>query len=350
MDLMAGMGWNKATDFLLTAWKEPFYGWYDDPGATPRFALFLVAVVAPVGLGAAAGLRRVPRVMAPLLAFAVLSVGAIVGFGISKARYVYPSQWILLLLWAWGALCAAALGLRTLGPRLPAAAAGGAAVLAAAGGVALQADALGPFLAEPRVTPLALELGFGAVLLAILAVGLFDVFARRGRLGLAAGLAVLALAGPIVTGSLQRKIRIQTKSYYGNYSAVVASRWLAANLAPGERALTQHASQIRFLGELPRDRVASYSGMDAADLPALRAEMRQRGLTHALYTWRKPVQTPSDAYYYRRLRSDLAELFKDGGPVEGFAHVATLPLPDALERDPVQVYRLLPPGPGSSGR
>ena len=37
----------------------------------------------------------------------------------------------------------------------------------------------------------------------------------------------------------------------------------------------------------------------------------------------------------------LAEEFRSGGEVPGFRHVATIPLPEILNRPPVQIYRVI---------
>ncbi|HEX2483853.1 MAG TPA: hypothetical protein VHQ66_01045, partial [Myxococcota bacterium] len=101
-----------------------------------------------------------------------------------------------------------------------------------------------------------------------------------------------------------------------------------------------------FATGLPRERVLSFSSFDAADLAALREEMRRRGVTHAVYTWRREARTEAERFYDRRRRVDLAAAFGSGGPVEGFAHVATLPAAPRLGQPPAQVYRLAPDRPG----
>ena len=84
----------------------------------------------------------------------------------------------------------------------------------------------------------------------------------------------------------------------------------------------------------------SFSAFEASDLAALRDEMRRRGVTYAVYTWRREARTDAERFYDRRRKVDLAALFASGAPVEGFDHVAALPAPARLGQPPAQVYRL----------
>jgi hypothetical protein len=110
----------------------------------------------------------------------------------------------------------------------------------------------------------------------------------------------------------------------------------------GERVVLLHRAQAIWATGLPGDRVLSFSAFEASDLASLRDEMRRRGVTHAVYTWRRPATTDAERFYDRRRKVDLAALFASGGPVEGFEHVATLPAPARLGQPPAQVYRLAP--------
>ena len=68
--------------------------------------------------------------------------------------------------------------------------------------------------------------------------------------------------------------------------------------------------------------------------------MDDLGITHAVYTWRGAVKTPSHRYYYGFYRTDLADCFAaETACVPGFELVATLALPEDLERLPVRIYR-----------
>jgi hypothetical protein len=144
-----------------------------------------------------------------------------------------------------------------------------------------------------------------------------------------------------VAGGVVATQRELFKVRHANYGSVLAARWLEQNLAENERALVLARSHVLHLTPLGEDQVVGFLDLRAENLEQLRAEMHARGLRYAVYTWRKPIQTPSDAYYRQKLKSYLAEPFGAGDPVEGFEHVASIPLPEELERAPVQVYRLL---------
>jgi hypothetical protein len=47
-----------------------------------------------------------------------------------------------------------------------------------------------------------------------------------------------------------------------------------------------------------------------------------------------------DRVYERKFKWFLVDPFDEGGPVPGFEHVASLPLPAHLGAPPVQIYRL----------
>ena len=143
----------------------------------------------------------------------------------------------------------------------------------------------------------------------------------------------------------ERRQRIDALAF--DYAAQPAAQWLGANLGPGERVALLHRSQVIFATGLPRERVLSFSSFDAEDLPALRAEMRRRGVSHAVYTWRREARTDAERFYDRRRKVALAALFASGGPLEGFKHVATLPAPARLGQPPAQVYRLIPDAPAT---
>ncbi|MDH3687023.1 MAG: hypothetical protein OEP95_12395, partial [Myxococcales bacterium] len=113
-----------------------------------------------------------------------------------------------------------------------------------------------------------------------------------------------------------------------------------------ERALTLGRSHVLHLTGFEPRQIVHFGSLEAERPEDLAPEMARRGIDYALYTWRKPLQTPSDGYYHDKLKAFLAEELRAGGEVSGLEHVATLPLPPELGRDPVQVYRLARKGDG----
>ena len=57
-------------------------------------------------------------------------------------------------------------------------------------------------------------------------------------------------------------------------------------------------------------------------------------------------QAYSERVYERKYKWFLVDPFAAGAPVEGFEHVAALPLPESLRQPPVQVYRVVAPAEG----
>jgi hypothetical protein len=344
LDLMQGMGFRPAPDFFERSFKEPFRGWYREPGE--GLAVFLLAVGAPLAIGIGAGVREFRRLALALLAFFALSVGLIVVFGINKARYVYPSAWIPIFFFSLGALRLQGIGARLLA-RAPAPLAAATAVLA--GGLALfsaRRFAL-RIAALPAAQPAWLDLAFAVFCLALLVGLLASLAPRRGRLAFAAsGLALLALLVPQIGGGLHAKRKEFFKIYYNNWSSWLAGEWLEKHLAAGELAVAVSPSHVVHGTALAENRVLGYSGMRAETTEDLAREMRDRHVRYAVYTWRKTPDTPSDEYYRKKMKAYLGEAFRGGAPVPGFEHVATLALPPELGRDPVQVYELAGDGGG----
>ena len=56
---------------------------------------------------------------------------------------------------------------------------------------------------------------------------------------------------------------------------------------------------------------------------------------------RRPARNPAAEFYDRKKKTALAQVFESGGEGAGFERVATLDLPEILDRSPVQVYRVL---------
>jgi len=335
LDLMSGMSFTAAPDFLARSVKEPFRGFYRDT-LGPGLLVFCVAVLLPLVYGLRVGLREFRRESAAMLGFLLLSTLVIIVFGINKARYVYPTEWIWLLFFSAGAVRIAGIGF-TRARALPAGARAGALALAGLL-LALSAWRWGQRL---TVSPSAVDTGFVVLCFGTLLAGAV-LAARAPRTAwYPPALVLLAIALPLVAGGVVATQRELFKVRHANYGSVLAARWLEQNLAENERALVLARSHVLHLTPLGEDQVVGFLDLRAENLEQLRAEMRARGLRYAVYTWRKPIQTPSDAYYRQKLKSYLAEPFEAGDPVDGFEHVASIPLPEALERAPVQVYRLL---------
>ncbi|HVH06517.1 MAG TPA: hypothetical protein VNE71_11015 [Myxococcota bacterium] len=341
-DLMAGMGFRAAPDFFERSFKEPFRGWYREPG--DGLWIFLLAIGIPLAAGVRAGLAEFRREAAAIAAFFVLCVAVIVIFGINKARYVFPTEWIPIFFFALGALRLTEAAERAL-ERAPRAL--GAAVALAAGlALAFVARRRGlQILATEGAQPAALDAAFFAALLALSALALALWSRHRPRIpAAAAALVLLALLTPQIAGGVHAKRKELFKVMYENWGSYVAAQWLKEHLGPEERAVVVSPNHVEHLTGLGEDRVSGYASLRASNLEDLREEMRARGIRYALYTWRKAPETPSDAYYHKRLKAFLSEEFRSGGTIPGFEHVATLPLPPELERDPVQVYRVAEEG------
>jgi hypothetical protein len=338
LELMEGMRWAIAPGFLSRSIREPFAGWFVTNGAL--LIPFLVLAVAPTVAGVVVGLREFRREAIAMLAFLGLSIAVIVLFGIDKPRYVYPTEWILLFFFAAGALRLLEAGFRRLAPRLGSRA--GLPLLVAA--VALWLVALGLWVwyleRLPRAVPLAADLLFLALALALVLTQLRGI--RQQRLWLTACCLFMALITPVAAGGIAAKQRGLFQVYYASYSSYLLAPWLEENLQPLDRVVLLHPTHISYLTDLEPGRLEKFSKMEAEDAAKLATEMKAKGLTHVAYTYRYPAKNPAAAYYYRTKKTHLAEQFRDGGEVTGFEHLATLPLPAILDRSPVQVYRVLP--------
>lgn len=340
LDMMKGMGFAAAPEFLERSLKEPFRGLYRST-LGPGLAIFVALAVVPVILGVRRGLHDFRRETLALLGFTIACLLVIVVFGINKARYVYPTEWIWLFFFAAGALYAA----DRIARRAASLPGGGLAPAALAGGAGLVALGIHRWvprlLAEEPSLPVAADLAFGALCVAIAATWGALALPRRGTTAeRAVGLALAALLVPLIGGGLQGKRSEAYKVRYANYGSMVAAEWLATHLGPDERALTLGRTHVLHLTGLEPRRVVSFESLKAERLEDLVPEMARRGISYAIYTWRKPLQTPSDGYYHGKHKAFLAEELRTGGEVPGLEHVATLPLPAELGRDPVQVYRL----------
>jgi hypothetical protein len=178
LDLMQGMAFRPATDFFERSFKEPFRGWYRESAG--GLALFLAVVGVPLAAGLRAGAREFPRDAAALAGFFALCVATIVVFGINKARYVYPTEWIPLFFFAGGLVRLCDAGARRLAGA-PAAVALGAALAAGAAWLFV-ARRWTIHLATTRgAQPWALDLAFAGFLVARASRGARAFRGRRAR-------------------------------------------------------------------------------------------------------------------------------------------------------------------------
>jgi len=338
LGLMEGMGWAFAPGFLIRCLREPFAGWFVGGGLL--IAPFLALAVLPTVVGIAVGLREFRREAIAMLAFLALSAAAIVLFGIQKPRYVYPTGWVLLFFFAAGALYLLRAGFRSLGARLAPRA--GLPLLLAA--VASWSIVLGLWLGYmrglPHIAPFAADLLYLVLVLALVLIQLWAI--RRQRLWWAACFLFMALLTPVAAGGIASKQLELFKIHYANYSSYLLAPWIEENLGPGDRIVLLQPTQVRYLTNLDRGKFEKFLKMRAENVAELAGEMREKGLTHVAYTYRRRATNPAAALYNRRKKTHLAEEFRDGGAVAGFEHVATLPLPAILKRPPVQIYRVLP--------
>jgi hypothetical protein len=357
---MERMGWTPAPHALATAAKEALRGWWSGaPG--PDLPAFALAGLLPIAAGLALGARRFGRETIALAVYFAGTIAVVVALGIDKARYAYPVLWIPLLFWSAGAL----LGARWLRDRLGAAQPA-AAALALAGALAALAVLARRWLGEVAraphdVVPAAVDLAYLAALalLAVLAIaaalrdspsagaeprgaGRAPASAGRGLAGAAAGALAFALALPLLAGGMEGKATEQRKIYWANHGAVVAARFLAEHLREGERAVVMQRQHFLFLTGFDSSRFVGFFELEAEDVAALRAEMRARGITHLVATWRKPPAQAIDHVYERKYKWFLADPFARGEAVAGFELVVALPLPPHLEQPPVFIYRTVP--------
>lgn len=286
LDLMEGMGFTPAWRFPAVAFEQTFGGWLE------RSWLWLLA---PGVLLLLYGLMRCWRAerrgTVLLLGHYVLTVAAIVAFGISKGRYAYAIQWTPLVFLARGSV--------DLGREL------WRHLVSRGGGTVARSLAL--------IVVTALVMLPAAV-------------AARGGLRLAA--------------AELDKVR------FHNVESYLLGAWVRDHLGPEDGLVTLATSQVEFVAtELPAERVVSFANLvpEGDDPALLAAAMRRRGITHAAYTYREQPRDSDGAYYHRLYNVPLAERFAEGAAVPGFRHLARLPVPAELEHADVQIYELDPP-------
>jgi len=340
---MERMGFSPAPHVFATLLKETYRGWWSDaPG--PELPLFLAAAVLPTALGLGALLRRFPRETLAAVAYLLGSLLVIVALGIDKARYVEPVLWIPLWLFVAGLGGLATPRLRERAETLPAPLVALLPAASAALALYLGRHWLAKLLRAPEQTPLALDLLYLALLCALAAAALAPPLrglSARARLAAAAAATfAFAVALPILAGGMEAKQGEQYKARFANYGVVVTSAWLAAHVPSEARIVSMNRQQFGYLGEIDPTRIVGFYELEAGDTASLAAEMRARGLTYLVATWRKPVAQAIDRVYERKFKWFLVDPFDEGGPVPGFEHVASLPLPAHLGAPPVQIYRL----------
>jgi hypothetical protein len=347
LEEVGGSGFNPAIHFFVTALREPLRGWWGD-GAGEQ-ALFAIVIGVPLALGVRAGLARFPRETAAMLLYWVLTTIAVVAFGVDKGRYVYAAQWIPLFLLAAGLLEPLRPELRSRLERIP------APILAAicAGGGLILIDLLRTWglrvAAQPRIAPLPVDLAWlalAAVLLPLAILPVARAASWRGRAAIAAALLpALLVTTPLLGAGMRTKARELYKIHWGNHGIVVASRWVEDHAKDSERAVVLHKAHYVHLTGWDSERFVSFRDLEASGAAELAAAVRAADATLVIATWRKPVAQSIDEVYERKYKWFLVDPFLEGKPVPGFQHVASIPLPDHLERGPVQIYRLAPTSP-----
>ena len=273
-------------------------------------------------------------------AFLAISCAVVVLYGVGKARYLHPLAFVPLLFFSVGVVDLAPRAARALAQRgtAPLRVASVAAACAAFGLAALGAIRLA---AAPFAVPAAPDLLFAALAVLLLAAAC-AALAPRGSAGAAlAACLAFAVAAPVALGGIERKLELVAAVHDFDAAAGPAAAWIAEHLPAGERVAVLHRSQVIFASDLPSQRVVPFGRFDAETLGELRAELARRGVRYVAYTWRRPPETDAERFYARRRKEELAALFASGGPVPGFAHVATLPAAPRLRQPPAQIYRLL---------
>jgi hypothetical protein len=341
---MERMGFTPAPHVVATLLKEAYRGWWSDaPG--PDLPLFLVAAALPTLAGVAVGWRRFRRETIALLVYLAVTALVIVLLGIDKARYLYPVLWIPQLFFAAGLLAAGErLAART--GRVPAWALGALAAAGAGATAFLARHWVRKLLHAPPETPFYLDLALlpvlSALALAALAAGL-ALRPARARLAAAAAVALgFAASFPLLAGGLEGRQKEWFKIRFANYGVVLSARWLEQHLAPGERFVATNRQHYLYLTDLEPSRIVTFYELEAADPAALAAELRARGVTYLVATWRKPVAQSIDQVYERKYKWFLVDPFTQGAPVSGFEHVSAIALPAHLKHPPLQIYRVLP--------
>lgn len=339
LSLMEGMGWKPAPEFLFRELRESL-AFVNVHGLV--LAPLVVAAIVPLAVGLVRGLREFPREAVAMAAFLAICTGVVGLFGVDKARYVYPTMWIVALFTALGVLRIRDLVQRWLAPRVSERQSRWLLVGAALAWAGALAVWLVYLQERPALEPPALDVGYALACLGLVAVPLLQRVRPPRALGLALACGTLVFFTAPVVGGVARKKTALYDIHYANYGTWLLAGWLQENIRPNERYLVLGKKHIQFLSDIPKHQLLSFSKVTAKDVGELPDFMRSRGLTHAVWTHRGEARNPSANYYHQAFHVDIAEAFRAGEPVPGFEHVATLPVPKDIDSSDVQIYRLLP--------
>lgn len=349
LDMMEDSDFSAAPHFLVTSLKEPLRGWLGS-GAL-GWAIFTIAAGIPIVLGAAASVRRHPRETAGILLIFVLATTTIVVFGIDKGRYAYAYQWIPIFFLAAGLLKLLGAGTLARIAQLPRMALWALTVLVAAGLLATLRNGIHRLgEVHPGALPVVDELWVLAALAAIVLALALRVRGTGTEFRHAAGLVCLAallVALPVVTEGMRVKRKEQYKVHWGNHGIVLASDWIGEHSAPDDRFVVLHKRHYLHQTGLPAERFSSLMNLDATSLEELAPKMRERGLTHLIVTWRKPPGQRDDRRMEQKFKWFLVAPLLEGEAAPGMSRVASLALPDHMERPPVRIFRVDPADAGT---
>ena len=344
LDVMRDDGFGAAPHFLVTSLKEPLRGWLGD-GAL-GWAAFTVAAGLPIVLGVADGVRRHPRETAGMLSIYALATTTVVIFGIDKGRYAYAYQWIPLFFLAAGLLTL--LEARTLErlARLPRATQWALTLAVAAGLLAALRNGIHRLgSGHPGALPAVDELWALAALAAIVLALALRVLGTGMEMRHAASLACLTallVTLPVVAEGMRVKRKEQYKIRWGNYGIVLASEWIRENAAADDRFVVLHKGHYLHRTGLPAERFSSLQNLDATSLEELAPSMRDDGLTHLIVTWRKPPGQRDDWRVEKKFKWFLIAPLLEGEAAPGLSRVASLALPEHMDRPPVRIFRVDP--------
>ena len=342
LGVMEGSGYVQAPRFFLTALKEPLRGWMGS--GAQGWARFLIALGVPLAIGAVTQLRRTPREAAGMLLLWGLATATIVVFGIDKGRYAYAYQWIPLFFVAAGLLVLLEARTLTRIARIPRPALWG--LMVAAVGALLIVLRIGIRRlgeVQPGALPVLDELwSLAAIAAIVLALGLrgLDAGAELRRAAVLMGLVAALVTLPIVTEGMRVKRKEQYKIRWGNYGIVLASDWLRQHARSEDRFVVLHKRHYLRQSGLPAERFSSLMELDATSLEELAPEMRSRGLTHLIVTWRKPPAQADDQRVEQKFKWFLIDPLLRGEAAPGLRRTASLALPGHMERPPVRIYRV----------